>query len=280
MGIKTYFKRMIRYVFKGEPRKEVFVRISAVNYGEILKDKHILITGGSTGIGLAIAKKCVEEGAKVLITGRDIKKLEIAQKEIGIEKCKILRFDISEINKFDSNIKRAIELLDNKVDILINNAGIGWWKNYWDYTYNDFEKMLQTNLTGAYFLSQKISHYWVENNYKGNILMISSEAGIIGDFAPYGLSKCALNHLTKGLAKKLIEYGIRVNAVAPGVTATSISEDNSRYNPTGNLYREKTRGKRVLLVEEIAEVAIFLLSDASKCINGEVIVCDEGNALT
>lgn len=270
---------MARFVVKGEPRKEIFVNVAAVNYGQILNGKNILITGGSSGIGLAIAKKCVKEGALVLITGRNEDKLKAAREEIGQDKCRTLQFDMSEVDTFDGKIQKALTLLDEKIDILVNNSGIGWWKDYWEYNEDDFEQMIHTNLRGVYFLTQKLSRIWVNEKINGNILMIASEAGIIGDFAPYGISKSAVIHLTKGLAKKMSIHDIRINAIAPGVTVTPISKDNSQYDPKGDLFRSNNCGQRALLPEEIAEVAVFLLSDASRCINGEIIACNLGNAL-
>lgn len=105
--------------------------------------------------------------------------------------------------------------------------------------------------------------------------MMVSERGLYGDDIPYGLTKVALISYTKGLAKKVVEDGIRVNAIAPGVVATEMTN----YDPKGDLYREGAIGKRVLLAEEIAETVAFLLSDAANCISGEVIACNEGNHL-
>ena len=96
-----------------------------------------------------------------------------------------------------------------------------------------------------------------------------------GDDIPYGLTKAAINSLTKGLSCKFAKKGIRVNAIAPGVTVS----DMTGYADNNNLYRPSTIGGRVFLAEEVAEITVFILSDASKCISGEIIPCNQGNHL-
>ncbi|WP_207650997.1 SDR family oxidoreductase [Butyrivibrio sp. YAB3001] len=107
----------------------------------------------------------------------------------------------------------------------------------------------------------------------GNLLFISSERGKMGDDLPYGLTKAAINSLIKGLARRGIDYDIRVNGIVPGVTVS----DMVGVGENDNLYRKKSIGKRIYLPEEIAELAVFLMSDISGCISGEVIACDQGN---
>ena len=164
-----------------------------------------------------------------------------------------------------------------KIDCLVCNAGIslheGWIMNV---STDSFDKQFDTNLKGNYFLSKYfIAHLLQQEDPSGNIIYVSSERGLYCDDLPYGLTKASLNSLTRGLARKYVTKGIRVNAVAPGVTAS----DMTGINLKDNLYRPQTCGKRVFLPEEVAEVVAFLLCDASKCISGEVIACDQGNYL-
>ncbi len=97
----------------------------------------------------------------------------------------------------------------------------------------------------------------------------------MGDDGPYGMAKAAINNFIEGLARENVKYGIRVNGVAPGMTASKINH----IDLEGNLYNDSVRGKRVILPNEIAEVVCFLLSDLSKCVTGTVIPCDEGDRL-
>lgn len=271
------FDRFFKYVIHGVPTLNTNVTVSQINYGGILKDKNILITGGSRGLGYAIAKKCIAEGAKVVITGRSIDTLITVQNELGTDKCNVLEFDVRDVKLFADKIREAANLLGGRIDCLVNNAGISIHGiNYKTCTEEDWDKQMDTNLKGIYFLTQEfIKHYHSVKNTSGNIIMMTSERGLYGDDVPYGISKAGLISYTKGLSKKLILDGIRVNAVAPGVTATNMTN----YDPNDNLYRKSAIGLRVLLPEEIAEVVTFLLSDASKCVSGAVINCNEANHL-
>lgn len=276
-NVKGYIKRLIRYVVKGQPQVNVSVNISQINYGNILLNKNILITGGSRGLGFEIAKKCISEGANVIITGKNKKTLDAAKKELGSERCQTILFDISKINEIDKNLEQCFNLFGGKIDCLINNAGISLHEgDYSKVTEKDWDDQFDTNLKGLYFLTNKfIEKYKFYNQNSAKIIMMASERGLYGDDLPYGLTKAALISYTKGLAKKVIEYGIRVNAIAPGVVAT----DMTSYKKEQNLYRDTSLGKRVLIPEEIAEVVLFMISDASNCISGEVISCNEGNHL-
>lgn len=159
----------------------------------------------------------------------------------------------------------------------MSNAGISLHeRGFEEVTIEGWNQQMNTNLKGAYFLVCAFVRQLLRfQDSSGNIVMVSSERGLYCDDIPYGLSKAAINSFTRGLARKLIAKNIRVNAVAPGVTASEMTG----YSPVGNLYRESACGKRVFMPEEIAEVAAFLLCDASQCISGEVIPCDQGNYL-
>lgn len=123
-----------------------------------------------------------------------------------------------------------------------------------------------------------MTKYFVEylekqNVDKGNIVIVSSERAIAADDTPYGITKAGVNSFVKGFAINIIEKGYRINGVAPSVMAT----DMGLHKKDDNLYSESLRGKRIFLPEEIAEVVIFLLSDISGSISGEIIACNQGN---
>ena len=164
-----------------------------------------------------------------------------------------------------------------KIDILICNAGISLHEgNIMNVKEEDFEKQINTNLKGIYFLIKKYIEYYKNNNQKkGNIIIISSERGKQCDDLPYGLTKVALNSLIEGLSCRFYKEGIRINGVAPGVTAS----DMTKIDKTGDLYCEWNISKRYFVPEEVAEVVSFLASDLSNCISGEIIHCNAGNHL-
>lgn len=276
-GIKEYIKRGLVYVKSGVPNKIVKVNIAQINYGGILKDKKILITGGSRGLGFAIAEKCLKEQAKVCITGRSMDALNSAKEKLGNpQNLYLFEHDVRNFHTDDKLIHNARVAMGG-IDCLINNAGISIHEiDYKSCTLEQWDAQMDTNLKGVYFLTQSYMKYYDEVGKKsGKIINMVSERGLYGDDVPYGLAKRALISYTEGLAKKLIQKGIRVNAIAPGVVAT----DMTGHDPNGNLFRRYALGRRVLLAEEIAEVAVFLMSDAANCISGQVIACNEGNHL-
>ena len=275
--LKTYCKRAVEYIFKGQPEMVVSVHSDSVKSGSILEGKHILITGGTRGLGFAIAKRCLEEGAQVTITGRTEEGLRKAKDELGSpEKLHTIVHDVTRTDLDESVVAEAEQSM-NGLDTLVNNAGISIHGiDYLTCTEEQWDAQMDTNLKGVYFMTQAFLRAFLKKNTGGgNILIMTSERGLYGDDVPYGLAKRALISYTEGLAVRLITKGIRVNAIAPGVTAT----DMTGYSAEGNLYRQWARGKRVLLAEEIAETAVFMLSDASSSISGQVIACNEANHL-
>lgn len=136
---------------------------------------------------------------------------------------------------------------------------------------------MNINLKGNYFLLKAFVEYWEQcENTKGNIVVISSNRSKKIADSPYAISKYGVNNIVKGMSRKAIEKGIRINGVAPGtVTTTMTGYKNNGINE--NIFLEEQAGKRAFLPEEIAEVVNFLLSDASACISGEIIACDQGS---
>ncbi len=273
--MKEYIKRVLNYIFRGIPTNHVQVNVSQIQYGGILKGRKILITGGNSGIGLAIAKKCIAEGAEILIIGRNEQKLKETANALG-EKCRYLQFDVSQIEEIDETMKKAEKLAGGEFDALILNAGISLHEeNILKVTVEDYEKQFQTNLESAYFMAQAFLRDKTPKK-EASLLFMSSERGHQCDDVPYGLTKAGINSLVRGLSRRFYRDGVRVNGIAPGITVsgmTNISEND-------NLYLERVAPGRVFLPEEMAEVACFLLSDAAKCISGEIIACDAGEYLS
>ena len=268
-------KRAIKYILYGIPVQTTLKCDIVVSKArERLVDKHILITGGGRGLGYYIAKKCVLEGADVLIVGRNKETLQRVAKEL---KCKYIAFDLTNVSSITNMLNEAISLLDGRIDCLVNNAGISLHeKNMMEVTLETFDKQLTTNLKAPYFLSQCfIKHCLNVGNKKSSIVFVSSERGLYCDEIPYGLIKASIDSLTRGIARRQIRNGIRVNAVAPGITESdmTIADRNS------NMACEYNCGGRFFLPEEVAETVVYLLSDEAGCISGEIIACDQGNYL-
>ena len=279
MGIKRGIRKLAKLILESSPEKNVTVNVSQINYGKILENRNIVITGGGKGIGFAIAKKCISEGANVVITGRTEKTLKEATEELG-KSCKYVVFDISKVEEMKKFLSMCEDKFNGKIDSLISNAGISLHENiYKNVTIEGFDKQFNTNLRASYFLAKEYLEYLERNKSEnGNLIFISSETGNQCYDIPYGLTKAALNSLTRALSRRVYKNNIRVNAIAPGVTISDMVKEYVDIN-SENMYR-KCASDRVFLPEEIAEVACFLLSDASKCISGEIIHCNAGNHLS
>lgn len=273
MFITNYIKRGMQYILNGVPVKYTSASITYLSPHERLKDKRIIITGGGRGLGEAMAKKFVKEGAKVLIAGRNEELLQTKARELD---CLYLKLDVQHVDEFQAFMSKADDML-GEADCLINNAGISLHEgNIRNVTPEQFDAQIHTNLRGSYFLSQQFIEIFEAGNRKnGNILFISSERGMTVDDLPYGLTKAAINSLVQGLANRVLNSGIRVNAVAPGVTTS----DMTGFTPEGNLYCSYNINERVYLPEEVAEIVCFLLSDAAGCLDGQILVCNEGKSI-
>ncbi len=214
----------------------------------------------------------MEKGANVLIVGRNIATLKDTSEGIG---CKYLKLDVNCVSDFESFIRDAAGLLGS-IDCLVNNAGISLHeKTFFEVTPETFDAQYVTNVKGSFFLTQEFIKYLKSNNRKGNILFVSSETGDTMDFRPYGFTKATINSMVQGLAYLFAKDGVRINAVAPGITAS----DMTGYKSDGNLYCRVNSLERVYLPEEVAETACFLLSEASGCISGQIITCNNAKTI-
>lgn len=266
-----YIKRGIKYIIKDYKQPIIKVNIIQKESNELFKDRVYLITGGGSGIGYYIAKKLIGEGAKVIITGRNEEKLKNAKTNLG-DFCDYLVYDINEFDKAN-NVINEIYNKFGRIDGIVNNAGISLHE--WDFlkvTPEGFDTQFYTNLKGSYFLTQSYVKKMIDNKVEGNVIFISSERGSMAEVIPYGLSKASIDSLVKGLSYKYYKKGLRFNSVAPGVTASSMTN----IRKESDLFSEATSG-RYFVPEEVAEVVCYLLSDYSKSISGEIIHCNGGN---
>jgi len=272
MSLKQYLKRGFKFILQGVPVKNITANIVYLQPDGRLSGKKIIVTGGGKGLGEAMAAKFVAEGASVLISGRNEKILNETAGKIG---CKYLTLDVQDTSALDKFISDADSMLEG-ADCLVNNAGISLHEpTFFDVTPETFDAQIATNLRGGFFLTQSFTRLLLKEKRKGNVLFVSSETGETVDIRPYGFTKAAVNSMVQGLACLLIDKGIRVNAVAPGITAS----DMTGFKADGNLFLAGNATERVYLPEEVAETASFLLSDASGCISGQVIVCNNGKTI-
>ncbi|MCI8598704.1 MAG: SDR family oxidoreductase [Lachnospiraceae bacterium] len=255
--------------------KAIYCRIETSAPNTSLQGQTIVITGGGTGIGRAIAKRVTEAGAYTVLIGRREERLKAVADQLGEACCSYYLYDVIEADGSLCIFEEMENGINRKITGLVNNAGIYIDKRPTDFTIEDFDSVIHTNLRAPMFMTIGFLKYCEKNQVKGNIIMTASNRALFGDYGPYGVSKRGLIHYTQGLARELIGTGIRLNAVAPGMTASEING----VDISGNLYTSSAKGKRILLPEEIAEVVWFLLSNYSQCIHGAVIPCDEGDYL-
>ena len=264
-------RKIFNFLLHGRP-KPLYANISYLTPKGCLKGKKVVITGGGRGLGYAMASKFISEGADVLIAGRNMKTLEESALRL---KCKFLRLDVSCTSEFKMFIDNAESIL-GRIDVLVNNAGISLHeKSFFDVTPETFDKQVDTNLKGSFFLSQSYISYLKKNNICGEVLFISSETGDTMDFRPYGLTKAAVNSMVQGLAYLFAKDGIRINAISPGITAS----DMTGIDKNGDLSYPRNMLGRIYLPEEVAETACFIISDASNCISGQIITLNNGKSI-
>lgn len=210
-----------------------------------LKGKNIIITGGSLGIGRETAKNMISKGANVLITGRSESRLIEAQKYSG---AKIIEFDISDTDNIAENAKKCIDILDGRIDVLVNNAGIGVSKSLDKLNIEDFLRVFNVNVFGLALFTKEIIPLMIEESY-GTIVNIGSTASLKGykNGSIYSSSKFAVRCLTQCWQAELRQYNIRVCQVNP-------SEVTTAFGSSDRIERENVKNK--LTPEEISHSII------------------------
>lgn len=241
--------------------------------------KIALVTGGGSGIGLAISEKFVRNNIRTIIVGRDMSKLNAAAQKLG-DLCIPMGCDLSHLSSIPPLVEKIVNQYGH-IDILVNNAGINQKKDFTEVTDTDFQQIILTNVTAVFAISREVVKCMIERG-KGTIINISSMASQYGipKVISYSASKSAIEGMTRAMAVELSPKGIRVNCIAPGFIATDMS--------ARALNGDRERMQKVLSrtpmgglgdPSDIAETALFLSSDAAKYITGTVIPVDGGNSV-
>ena len=238
-----------------------------------------LITGASRGIGYAIAKKLSQNGCAVVITGRNINTLERVANELGKNVLPMV-WNSAEFDKTDEKVKEAAAMLGG-LDIVVNNAGIFAQSNEWDKnsllntTAKEWQDVINVNASAVFFTMQSAVKYMLKNNIKGNILNITSVAGEEPVYGAYGGSKILATGLTRGWGKMFASDGITINGIAPGPVATEMNN----WHEGDSMKHDRIPYGRFSTVDEIAELARYLLSKDAKMICGETVIIDGGYSI-
>ena len=247
---------------------------------ETVQTNIAIITGGGSGIGLAIAEKFVQHQFQTIIVGRDEQKLSTAKNKLG-ELCDTVVVDLTDLSAIPKLVTTIIDKY-GKIDVLVNNAGINMKKEFTEVTDEDFQKIILTNLSAVFTLSREVVKCMLDSNTKGSIINISSMASQYGipKVIAYTASKSAIEGMTRAMAVELSPKGIRVNCIAPGFIATEMSAKALNNDPER---KSKAMGRTPMGVmgepADIGDAAVFLASDMSKYITGVVLPVDGGNSI-
>ncbi|HPP05887.1 MAG TPA: SDR family oxidoreductase [Syntrophorhabdaceae bacterium] len=241
------------------------------------KEKVVFITGGTKGLGLAMAKAFLEEGAKVAVNGRS--KEAVAKFEEVFKGKNVLAFeaDITDYERMSSIADKVCKDW-SRVDILINNAGIvNQLMPAEKIKKEDFDRVIDINLKGTFYATQIFGKKMIEQG-SGRIISIASQVGFFGEkgFLPYSISKSAIMILTRSIAHEWSKYNVTACAVAPGFIKGGMNEGLIRKEVFVNFLSKRTPVERMGEVDELIFLILFLASDGARYINGETITLDGG----
>ncbi|MFB9864231.1 SDR family NAD(P)-dependent oxidoreductase [Rufibacter immobilis] len=241
--------------------------------------KTAIVTGGASGIGLAIVEKFIQEKIKTIVIGRDEEKLKSAKEAFG-DLCITVAHDLSDLSGIPALVEKITQE-HGRIDILVNNAGINLKKPFVEVTDEDFQRILLTNVTAVFALSREVVKNMLPYG-EGSIVNISSMASQYGipKVIAYTASKSAIEGMTKAMATELSPMGIRTNCVAPGFIATAMSAKAMDNDPER---KNKALGRTPMgkfgSPADVAEAVYFYTTEGAKYVTGTVLPVDGGNAI-
>lgn len=243
------------------------------------RNNHVLVFGGGSGIGKAIARRMLDAGASVTICGRNAEKLRAVREEFASEKLFSLTGDISAVDDHGRLFKEA-ETLMGGLDAFVNAAAIGgdatFKRGYepWDITSAEWDLMAGINFKAAFFLIRNEVDFLKGKGRRGNILNLASNAACMDVIGSYGAAKLAIIKWTRAFGKRFGHDGIVINGIAPGATVTPMI---AAYAKSENQPYPRHALERFIRPDEIAELAFYLLSDYGEIICGHTVVADAGD---
>ena len=243
------------------------------------QNKVAIVTGGGSGIGLAIAEKFIQQNITTIIVGRDKQKLENAVDKLG-NLCVPFCFDLDDLQKIPSLVDDMVKQFGH-IDILVNNAGINMKKDFTEVTDEEFQKILLTNVSAVFALSREVIKCMIEKG-SGSVINISSMASQYGlpKVIAYSASKSAIEGMTRAMAVELSPKGIRVNCIAPGFIATDMSAKALNNDPER---KQKVMSRTPMGFlgnpSDIANAALYLANGEASYVTGIVLPVDGGNSI-
>jgi NAD(P)-dependent dehydrogenase (short-subunit alcohol dehydrogenase family) len=241
-----------------------------------LDGKVAVVTGASRGIGKSLAAALAQAGADVALCGRDAQALSDTQAELAAQGCKVMHLtaDVGNATSMERAFGQILQSM-SRIDILINNAGVEQSCASLDVTQAMWDRIMNTNLRGAFFCAQAAARRMTHGGSIINVCSLSSEVGIAGA-AAYGASKAGLAGLTRTLATEWAVNGIRVNGIGPGYFRTALTESFYQDEQWQHAMLQKIPLRRFGRLDDLAGAAIFLCSAAAAYVTGQILYVDGG----
>lgn len=275
--MKKYIKKATAALGNIVPCKVRAVEVSSVSDSALLDGHLALVTGGSSGIGFSIAQQLLSAGCRVVISGRDQGRLNDAVRRLSSKDVRSISMDVTDPNDVNDKVLAATTLFGEFAcfDILVNSAGVWRGTRFPRTTQEDYDLVLDTNLKGTYFVSQAVAQLMIDRHVRGHILNISSSSAMRPAWSPYQISKWGIKGLTLGMSDMLIKYGIVVNALAPGTTATPMrgSEEGAE------LTKPNSPCGRMADPREIGKLAVRMVSGEFDLVVGDTLYATGGEGI-
>ena len=250
----------------------------------LLKDKVVIVTGASRGLGVSMATVCAGQGARVVLAARSEKLLRKVKAEIEQSggTASIVTCDVAKMADLHGIVRETLSAF-GRIDGLINNAGVNFMKPFLDTTEEDWDHIMNVDLKGSFFLSQLCARQMVEQTPTGgSIVQIASVHTIaaLPGAGPYDAAKHGMVGYSKAAAVELARHNVRVNVLSPGLCRTAIWREIVKAAPSEEecvqFWNSNIPGERLIEPREIAQVCVFLLSDMSSSMTGANLVADCG----
>ena len=240
-----------------------------------LEGKVALVTGAAGGIGRAIAEALCHSGAHVALSDINLEALAKIKEELG-GKASVFKLDMSDIGSFEA-VVADVAKISGRIDILVNCAGINKREGIADVEEATYDKLMDINLKGAFFLSQSVAHYMKAQNSGAIINIGSHNTGmVLGGVSVYGASKAGLMSLTRSMAVEWAKYNVRANCVSPGHIKTDLTTPTWQHPTRGKYLLDRIALNRPGYPEDIVGLTVALASDSSSYITGQEFRIDGG----
>ena len=280
MGITSIFLKIratLRYLLYLRKGAVMNVTIHTLLPNSELKYRICVVTGGAKGLGLVIVKRLLSSGAKVVIVGSNKSRLDDAEKELASDNVRTFHWGLTDVRSLDARINAIAHCFDGRdFDVWINNAAyLSAAPTFQKDSTETFDRTFDLNVKSLLFVSKAVCDYYKNNGIQGKMITISSMNAKQAYLDAYYLSKSTADKITEALAAEYVKYGIIVNGIAPGFLPSGINA----ADVTENVYNERNYSRRYVLLEEVAELALFLSCGRANSIVGQTIMIDGGTTL-